>query len=165
MRVVADTGPLNYLVLIEQISILPNLFERIAIPEEVAAELRHPDAPPVVRSWMVDPPPWLTIQPAPTADASAFPKLDAGERAALLLASTTRGDLLLMDDRAGVAAARASGLAVTGTLGLLTLAARRKLVDLEAAFAALRATNFRCRPALLDVLLEDHQRDGVGERR
>jgi hypothetical protein len=40
-----------------------------------------------------------------------------------------------MDDRPGVAVARAKGFAATGTLGLLDLGGRRKLLKLEEAFA------------------------------
>jgi predicted nucleic acid-binding protein len=33
MRVVADTGPLNYLALIGAIDLLPKLFDKIVVPE------------------------------------------------------------------------------------------------------------------------------------
>jgi predicted nucleic acid-binding protein len=63
---------------------------------------------------------------------------------------------------AGVAAARQQGFRVTGTLGVLADAAREGLLDLAAAFAALRATSFRHAPALLDALLAEERarRDG-----
>lgn len=162
MRVVADTGPLNYLILIREIDILPALFRVIVVPEEVAAELGHPDAPPAVRTRIQEPLSWLRVETCPGQDVPHLARLDIGERAAALLACATGADLLLMDDRAGVPAARASGLSVTGTLGLLDLAARRGLVDLELALQKLRATSFRCRPALLDAVLERH-RSETGE--
>src|SRR5712691_11653288 len=43
--VVADTSPLNYLVLIGQVEILPALFERIFVPQTVENELRQNEAP------------------------------------------------------------------------------------------------------------------------
>jgi predicted nucleic acid-binding protein len=67
-----------------------------------------------------------------------------------------RADLVLMDDRAGVAIAKAHGFVVTGTLGVLELAARRKLIDLAGTVRRLKATNFRCRPEILDALLARH---------
>jgi predicted nucleic acid-binding protein len=79
--------------------------------------------------------------------------LDDGERAAIALGVSLSAELLLMDDRAGV-------VAVTGTLGLLDRAARRGLVDLVAAFDALKATNFHTRQALLDTLLAAWKNDG-----
>ena len=58
-----------------------------------------------------------------------------------------------MDDREGVTAARRKGLAVTGTLGILDLAARRGMVDLAEAFARSKATSFYYRQGLLDSFL------------
>jgi predicted nucleic acid-binding protein len=40
--VVADTSPLRYLVQIDQINLLPRLFEKIFIPSVVCDELGHP---------------------------------------------------------------------------------------------------------------------------
>jgi len=47
--VVADTGPVHYLILIGQISLLPALFERIFIPVSVREEMLHHNTPDVVR--------------------------------------------------------------------------------------------------------------------
>jgi predicted nucleic acid-binding protein len=63
---------------------------------------------------------------------------------------------LLIDDRAGIEAARARGVQAMGTLGVLIHAARSGLVDLPIAFERLKATNFRYRPELLDALLAQH---------
>ncbi len=59
--VVADTGPLNYLVLIEQIELLPALFEKVLVPQTVHDELRHDEAPEMVRRWMAEPPRWIEV--------------------------------------------------------------------------------------------------------
>ena len=45
MIVVADTGPINYLILIGEIEILPALFERVVIPLSVCEERKRPRAP------------------------------------------------------------------------------------------------------------------------
>lgn len=50
------------------------------------------------------------------------------------------------------------GFAVTGTLGILDLAARRGMIELGPAFSLLKATNFRYRPELLDRLLLEHRK-------
>jgi predicted nucleic acid-binding protein len=157
---VADTSPLRYLVLISAIEVLPRLFEGVFVPEIVHAELRHAHAPATVRRWAEAMPSWLTVMPTPSVQDADLRMLDAGERAAIALAAEIHPDFLLIDERAGVAAARARGLEVTGTLGLLERAARRGLTDLPTAFAALKATNFHVRQELLDALLARHQREG-----
>jgi predicted nucleic acid-binding protein len=48
--VVADTGPLNYLVLIGAIDLLPKLFETVLVPQAVCDELCHRVAPAAVRA-------------------------------------------------------------------------------------------------------------------
>ena len=66
------------------------------------------------------------------------------------------------DDQAGVTVARRQGLAMTGTLGVLDIAARRGLVDLAAAFARLKATSFYYRQGLFDALLAQHRKGEEG---
>ena len=152
--VVADTGPLHYLVLIGHIEVLPRLFGAIAVPATVVGELRHPNAPTEVRTWAAAPPPWLAVHHDPTMPPSfSLPPLDPGELAAIALAEALSAGLLLLDDRAGTAAARGRGLETAGTVGVLGRAAEARLLDLTAAVAALRATNFRVRPGLLEALL------------
>jgi predicted nucleic acid-binding protein len=161
VRAVADTGPLNYLVLIGRIDLVPQLFGSLSIPTAVRDELDDPITPAAVRQWIAAPPGWLSIMPAPAGTDPALAALDVGERAAIALAAAIKADLLLMDDRAGVAVARAQGIEVTGTLGVLDRAARHGLVELPAALAALRATNFHIRQELLAALLAQHgKRDG-----
>jgi predicted nucleic acid-binding protein len=65
-----------------------------------------------------------------------------------------------MDDRAGVAAARAKGFAVVGTLGILDAAARRGRVDLAQALDRLRHTTFRRKDELFEALLKKHRHEG-----
>ena len=70
------------------------------------------------------------------------------------MAVSLSADLLLMDDRKGANAAQSKGLRVTGTLGILDLAAERGLADFARAVEKLRQTNFRVPQALLEALLE-----------
>jgi predicted nucleic acid-binding protein len=79
-------------------------------------------------------------------------ELDSGERNAIQLAIDEDADLLLMDERAGVAVARRRGLIVTGTLGVLLQASQRGLVDIGAALAALQATTFRSTSELIEEI-------------
>jgi len=48
--VIADTSPVNYLILIGHIELLPRLFERIVVPSSVQAELANLGGPLEVRN-------------------------------------------------------------------------------------------------------------------
>jgi hypothetical protein len=62
MIIVADMGPLHYLVLIGAQQILSQLFTRVLTPPAVIAEMSHPDTPEPVRQWAASPPEWLEIK-------------------------------------------------------------------------------------------------------
>jgi predicted nucleic acid-binding protein len=49
MIIVSDTSPINYLILIGQIDLLPALFKQIVIPEAVYDELSDSAAPQLVQ--------------------------------------------------------------------------------------------------------------------
>jgi hypothetical protein len=68
-------------------------------------------------------------------------------------------DLVLMDDRKGVVVARRKGLRVTGTLGVLDLAAQRGLVSFAQAVDRLRRTSFRIPEVLLDSPMDSTRRN------
>ena len=107
-----------------------------------------------MRDWIARAPGWLDVRPAhPGANDVAVAKLDDGERAAIALALAVKAELVLMDDREGVGIARGRALAVTGTLGVLDLAARRGLIDLAAAFERRKTPTFYYRQVLLKALL------------
>ena len=85
--------------------------------------------------------------------------IDEGERTAIQLACTLNADLVLMDDRKGVLAAERKGLLVTGTLGVLDMAATRGLVDFAETIRELEQTNFRRPSGLLAILLAKHAKN------
>jgi predicted nucleic acid-binding protein len=131
----------------------------VLIPDEVASELADSGAPPVVADWARHLPAWVEIRATP-ASSEPLKRIDAGERAAIILAEAQQSPvLLLMDDAEGRAEAERRRIPVTGTLGVLRAAALRDLVDLPGALARLRMTNFRCPSSLLDELIaEDGER-------
>lgn len=155
--VVADSSPVNYLVLIGQIEILQQLYSGILLPSAVFYELTAPAAPRPVSDWVRKHPSWVKIQET-VPELSIFSKLDpfdldAGEKAALALALDARDALLLIDEAMGRSAAARLGIAHTGTLGILLDAARANLLDLRAAMEALKTTSFRMTQALADRVI------------
>jgi hypothetical protein len=87
MIVVSDTSPLNYLVLISAIDVLPKLFEQVYVPPSVIGELTRLKTPDIVREWATSPPTWLAIV-APTSRLPSTAALDEGEADALSLAAS-----------------------------------------------------------------------------
>src|SRR5437773_3786588 len=121
MVVIADTSPLNYLVWIESVEILPQLYGKVVTPPEVRDELLATDAPTAVQSWARNLPAWVEVcaSDPELRDDPRWGFLDLGERAALALAAARQPSVLLIDERAGAKIARAQGFLVTGTLGVL----------------------------------------------
>jgi len=153
MTVVSNTSPLNYLVLIDHQEILPVLFGHVLIPEAVWHELRSPAAPQPVKAFLETWPSWLERRIVSQVP-QGLRQLDPGEREAIALAQSVGASLVLLDEKKGRQAARDLGFAVTGTLGVLDLAARRGLVDLVDALKRLERTTFRITPRLLRHIQE-----------
>jgi predicted nucleic acid-binding protein len=154
MIVIADTSPINYLLLIDQIDLLPRLFQKIIIPEVVRDEMIAPGAPLVLQKWIANPPSWLTIQAVSVIDET-LSALDPGEQAAITLAQTLSADLLIIDERLGRKIASDRGLAVIGTLGILDDVATQGFIDLLETIAQLQKTNFRVSRRIIQALLPE----------
>lgn len=157
MIVVSDTSPLCYLLLINLVELLPQLYGRVIIPESVCTELLNSDAPEMVKSWMAYPPDWLEIQAVTEKIDTALNDLDLGEREAIALAEQLKADLLLLDDRAARQLAVERNLSIIGVLGILGTAAKRGLIRFPEAIAQLQQTTFRASPQLIQRLLKEFQ--------
>jgi uncharacterized protein len=117
--VVADTSPLLYLHYTRQLHLLRALYGTVTVPAAVRAELatgreRGHDAPELSSiAW---------IREVEVPDRSLLPAvvdLGAGEREVIALGLARPGSLVLLDDRLARRIAAVSGLAHTGTLGVL----------------------------------------------
>ena len=154
MIVVSNTSPINYLILIGQIDLLPKLFRQITIPQAVYSELFDKEAPNLVRTWIATPPDWLKIQLTSQDSDAIIDLLDPGERAAILLAQELNADLLLLDDMKARRVAKDRGLSITGILGILDQATTMKLIDLPTTVNSLQNTSFWASDSLFQKLLE-----------
>lgn len=152
MIVVSDTSPINYLLLIGLVDLLPQLYRRVIIPQAVYTELHHPSAPLVVQQWLATLPAWVEVHAAPSASLAV--ELGAVETEAIALAVALKADVLLMDERKGRREAIVHGLAVAGTLNVLDEAAAKGLITLPEAVARLLQTNFRVSAELIRELLQ-----------
>lgn len=116
MIVIADTSPLNYLVLIGEERVLPQLFGRVLIPQAVFDELHAPETPEVVLRWLDTHPEWLEVKRRMMPSVVTSAQLDLGEQEAIELAEELKADLVIIDDLAGRREAVKRGLTVIGTL-------------------------------------------------
>jgi predicted nucleic acid-binding protein len=162
MIVIADTTPLNYLVLIDRVGILSGLYGRVLIPGAVWQEFQRPETPEAVRAWLAERPAWLEIRRVEKSTEPALRHLGLGEREAIALAEKVRADRLILDDQAARRVATRRKLTVIGTLGVLVEAAERGLVDLSDAIARLEQTTFYVSPEVLEPLLQRYRKKPQG---
>jgi predicted nucleic acid-binding protein len=151
--IISNTGPLIALAQIDQFDLLRRLFGNLLIPPAVRAEIQDEISATALAAAA-----WITIQPVRNTLAAELlrQELDAGESDAILLAQETGADLILLDDRAATRKARALGLRVIGTLGVLLLGKRaRHLSALKPLLDNLRERDFRMSAALYDQVLRD----------
>jgi predicted nucleic acid-binding protein len=154
--VIADTSPLNYLILVGAVEILPHLYDRVTIPDVVLRELTDEDAPEQVAGWARRRPDWIEVQ-ATVSEHSSLQGLDEGESAAILLAQQQAEVLLLIDDATGRAEAVKPGIPTMGTLGVLRAASLQGFIALPVVLARLLATNFRVAKSLVDELVDEYE--------
>ncbi len=131
MRVVSDTSPLTNLAVIGRLHLLRDRYETVVVPPMVRRELdafRHEDAQEAIRGAFRTG--WLVEDRLPAAaDLSAFlERADPGECEAIALAESIKADKILLDDRAGRELARERGLKISGVLGELLHAKRKRRV-------------------------------------
>ena len=154
--IVSDTSPINYLLLIGEIELLPKLFTEVLIPEAVFQELSHSRAPKIVAQWISALPAWakVTALKSPALELG----LDAGETEAISLAVELGIPAILVDERRRRVAALKQGVVAVGTLNVLEASDLRGLVEFEQAIDRLRNTTFHVDDSLLDKLVQDSKR-------
>jgi hypothetical protein len=126
--IVCDTGPLIALALIDQLPILRRLYARVLVPRAVLNEVAAggSDRPGASTILSAD---WLEPVEDVTPDPLLAAELGPGEAAVIAVGYALEAHLILLDERkARRIAARAYGLRVKGSAGLLVAAKRADLV-------------------------------------
>jgi predicted nucleic acid-binding protein len=151
--VVSDTSPLNYLILVDAIDLLPRLFADIHVPPEVIAELSRAGAPESVRNWATAVPAWLNVTASSTTLKTSV-RLDAGELQALSLAKELGAAAVLIDERQGRRVASEHGIKAIGTLAILELAAEQSLIELKPVLEKIRNSTFFISDEYIEAALQ-----------
>jgi predicted nucleic acid-binding protein len=148
MIVVADSSPVIVLMNIQQIDLLRDLFGKVAIPQQVVDELSSPKRLQAVREFIASPPSWFEIHLPKQLES--ITGLQLGEIAAISLAKEINAERLIIDEKDGRRIATERGIRVIGTIGVLELAAEQNLIELEATFEKVKATDFWLPEGFLD---------------
>jgi len=128
--IVSDTSPLLYLGRIGQLDLLPKLFSRINVPEQVVWEL---DAGRLIHRDTLDPRqfPWIDIVPVSAIKMEALPlnTLGPGERAVIAYAVHNPNTVVALDDRQARLLAAKLNLPIVGLVGILLKAKRAGMLS------------------------------------
>jgi len=153
--VVADSSPLIALARIDQLQLLPSLYERVTVPEAVWQEVTRGASEQRAGAAEVQRATWIDVQHVEPKDIEAHALLvDRGEAEAIALASRLQARLLLVDDARGRQVAQRLGLPIKGTLGILVAAKRDGLLSAIApSLDRLRDTGMRVAPRLVELAL------------
>ncbi len=152
MIIISDTSPFCYLILIDCINILPQLYSKVIIPEVVYQELTNQSSPRKVREYLQNKPDWLIIKNHQEKVDLDLDKLDKGERSAIILAEQIKADLIILDEKLARKIAKNRNLKVIGLLGILYDACLAGLIEVE-KFKELEKTNFFVSRKLLEDII------------
>jgi len=136
---------------------LPQLYGQVLISTTVQQKLADRRSPDVVREWINNPPNWLRVENVNDSDDPELEVLDAGEKAAIMLAEDRGASLVIIDDSVGRRIARARGLRVTGIIGVLNNAAQQNMINFPDAIYRLQQTTFFVPENLIQSLLSQYQ--------
>lgn len=162
MIVITDSTSLISLARISKFDLLRELFGEIIVPQAVFDEVVHrgrnrPGQKEVENS------PWIKAQAI--SDRLAVEALETdlgrGEAEVIVLAREINANLVLLDDGKARSKARALGLEVTGTIGVLLHAARAGRFRFIPIFESLLASGFRLKKTEYERILELVRREGV----
>jgi predicted nucleic acid-binding protein len=153
---VSNTGPLIALSAIDALDLLPRLYERVVIPEEVRKEL---NAAPhgIMRFPFAETTGWLAVQQVSvTVDPLLSTVLDVGEAAVIQLARHLRADAVLIDERKVRKVARSVyQLNVIGTVRVLVDAKRKGLLSsVGSALEEIRRNGYWIHDAIVQRALQ-----------
>lgn len=132
MIIISDTSPISGLLLIDSLSLLPEIYSEIIIPHAVFQELIALEqygynlSPLKTAQWL------NVLSPTDTQFVAQLNKeLDKGESEAIALAVELSAKLLIIDEKQGRAVAESLGFKFTGVIGVLIDAKERGIIEKE----------------------------------
>lgn len=160
MIVVSDTMPLISLMKASRLDVLQKLFGEVFIPTAVFRELTsnesfREEARQITECSFIR---VVCVNETKAVDVlRRSTGLDLGESEAIIYADDNKAQILLMDEAKGRQVAKAMGLFIMGTVGVLLAAFDEKILsgaEAEAALQRLKQSNRRISETLLQAALE-----------
>lgn len=151
MIVFSNTTPFIALSSIHQLDLLPRLFQKVHVVNEVVHECLAGGTIAVPDLRLL---PWIQIvESTPVIHSSILLELDQGERHTLDMARKFNADRVLIDERIGRNVAEYMGLPVVGTLGVLLKAKQQGwILSFREAAQSMMMQGIRYHPQLVDTL-------------
>lgn len=142
--VVSNSTPLIALSKIGRLELLKEYFTEIMIPEAVYEEVVVSGGD-LHGAKEVEEAAWIKMRKIQNdlALKTLETSIGRGEAESIVLAKEVTSDLLLIDDADGRRIAQGMGLKITGTVGILLMAAKQGRIDLRQALDRLLAAGFR----------------------
>ncbi len=150
MKAVIDTSTLIALSSIGKLDLLRKIFTLILVPRAVVEEYGEPL------------PKWIKVLDVKNKQLVRvlLEYLHRGEAEAIALAIEADADIVVLDDKKARSIARRLGLKIIGTMGILILAKKQKLIDdIEAEINRLLQTSFYLSQDVITKALETARRD------
>lgn len=154
MVIISDTSVITYLIQLEKLYLLKNLFDEIIISPKVEEELlRISNQESILKQST-----WIVVRKL--KDERLFnqllQELDQGEAESIALAVELEADLLLIDEKRGRKIAEQYNIRITGLLGILIQSKEEEIImELKPTLDKLiYELNFRISPNLYQTILK-----------
>lgn len=154
MVIISDTSVITYLIQLEKLYLLKNLFDEIIISPKVEEELlRISNQESILKQST-----WIVVRKL--KDERLFnqllQELDPGEAESIALAVELEADLLLIDEKRGRKIAEQYNIRITGLLGILIQSKEEEIImELKPTLDKLiYELNFRISPNLYQTILK-----------
>jgi uncharacterized protein len=158
---VVDASPCITLARVDQLGLLPALFDEVLVPYGVVGELMSGGRSDT--AWSIINYARVIVVPVARPVVSMPSGLSQADREVITLALERHPNAVVIDDRTASRFAVRMGLRVVGTLGVVAAARRRGLIEAaRPLFGQIVANGFHAHRELVDGILADLGEEPLG---
>lgn len=157
--VISDSGPIFSLAIVDKLELLDSLFDEIYIPKAVWEEVTRDNTTEhyqKIVEYFQD-----RIKEISGENKLTF-VMDYGESEAVILYNEVNADFLLIDDKKARDIAENFGMSCIGTIGILSIAREKRMVDgLRPIFQSFLKNKRFYSLKLLNMILKRHNEEEI----